>query len=163
MRQVAKAATAQSLSQPRGSRPVSWEDAPEREVLRRLVLAGGVLGDEPEERAFDAPGATDVDRERVSRALATFDAERVTLGQRLLQSAERGEVHALDDVLAEGCDPDFSEAHDGLAALHWAVMKGQAQAVRVLLQASASASKLDNWGPYRPPAQLPSAWGKEGR
>lgn len=56
----------------------------------------------------------------------------------LWQAAARGDVGTLEELLQSGavgpCDADS----DGDAGLHWAAMKGQVEAIRVLLAAGAA-------------------------
>jgi hypothetical protein len=70
--------------------------------------------------------------------------------------AERGDIAALETMLACGFDPDAKD-HDGVAALHKAAMAGRAEAVRVLLARGASVNALD--GMF---SATPLVWASQG-
>jgi ankyrin repeat protein len=60
-----------------------------------------------------------------------------------LRSAERGDIAALEAMLAAGFDPNRPDAGIGKTALHAAAMGGQPEAVRLLLAHGASVSARD--------------------
>jgi ankyrin repeat protein len=59
------------------------------------------------------------------------------------QAAERGDVQALEAMLASGFDPNRPDAGIGKTALHSAAMGGRPDAVRVLLEHGASVHARD--------------------
>lgn len=59
------------------------------------------------------------------------------------QAAERGDISALEAMLACGFDPDRPDAGIGKTALHSAAMAGQPEAVRILLAGGASVDIRD--------------------
>jgi ankyrin repeat protein len=73
------------------------------------------------------------------------------------QAAERGDVRALDAMLACGFDPDRPDAGIGKTALHSAAMAGWPDAVRVLLAHGASVHVRD-----REFKGQPLIWAAEG-
>ncbi len=70
--------------------------------------------------------------------------------------AERGDIKALETMLAAGFDPN-AKANDNVTALHRAAMAGRAEAVRVLLAHSADVNALD--GMF---SATPLVWATEG-
>ena len=61
----------------------------------------------------------------------------------LYQAAERGDVPALECLLASGFDPNRGDDESGKTALHAAAGAGRPEAVRVLLAHGASVSQRD--------------------
>lgn len=74
----------------------------------------------------------------------------------LQRAAERGDVAALDAMLACGFDPSARD-RDGVTALHRAAMGGHAEAVRALIEHGAPVDALD--GMF---AASPLIWAVEG-
>jgi ankyrin repeat protein len=81
------------------------------------------------------------------------------------QAAERGDVRALDAMLACGFDPNRPDAGIGKTALHSAAMEGWPEAVRVLLAHGASVQVRDREFNGQPLiwAAEGSRQGREGR
>jgi len=73
------------------------------------------------------------------------------------QAAERGDVRALEAMLASGFDPNRGDASIGKTALHTAAMEGWPDAVRVLLAHGASVHVRD-----REFNGQPLVWAAEG-
>ena len=68
---------------------------------------------------------------------------------RLLDAARRGDVTAVRSALSDGANPNAAEG-DGLTALHIAAEQGNAQIVRILIDARANVEAKTKLGEYTP-------------
>ncbi len=128
---------------------------------RTPYAVAALQGNQPVAEWLLAHGASD-DLAEVDRLVAACSrgdrhtvaamlAARPTLRERiapehysaLYQAAERGDVPALECLLACGFDPDRGDEEIGKTALHAAAMAGRADAVRVLLAHGASVTVRD--------------------
>jgi ankyrin repeat protein len=86
-------------------------------------------------------------KERVEQLLATRPELRMQLGPEhyaaFYRAAERGDVNALDAMLACGFDPNRGDEEIGKTALHAAAHEGWPDAVRTLLAHGASTAVRD--------------------
>jgi uncharacterized protein len=73
-------------------------------------------------------------------------------------AAERGDVETVVALLKQGADVNAAQG-DGMTALHWAAMKGNAELASVLLYAGASSESTTRLGGYTP-LHLASRLGK---
>ena len=64
-------------------------------------------------------------------------------------AAMRGDVQAVEALLAEGADVNAAQG-DGMTALHWAAEHGDAELARMLLRAGANLSAVTRIGAYTP-------------
>ncbi|MDH3223568.1 MAG: ankyrin repeat domain-containing protein, partial [Gemmatimonadota bacterium] len=64
-------------------------------------------------------------------------------------AAERGDVEAVRALLKDGADVNASQG-DGMSALHWAAMNGDAAMVEVLVYAGAALESTTRLGGYAP-------------
>jgi ankyrin repeat protein len=87
------------------------------------------------------------DRDRANAILAAQPSLRQAIGAErndaLIRAAERGDVRALETMLACGFDPNIPDEEIGKTPLHAAAMEGWPDAVRVLLAHGASVSVRD--------------------
>jgi ankyrin repeat protein len=101
------------------------------------------------------------DRAAVRRTLAARPVLREEIAPEhyvaLFQAAERGDVAALEALLASGFDPNRPDDEIGKTALHQAAMEGWPEAVRVLLAHGASVHVRD-----REFNGQPLVWAAEG-
>ena len=67
----------------------------------------------------------------------------------LLGAARRGDIAAVRSALSEGADPNAAEG-DGLTALHMAAERGNAEIVRILIDARANVEAKTRLGEYTP-------------
>ena len=77
-------------------------------------------------------------------------------GRTLYRAARRGDTAAIQRALAAGYDPDAPAGDDGMPLVHAAALAGQAEVVRLLLDADADPNVI---GPYGSNAIGAARWG----
>jgi ankyrin repeat protein len=85
-------------------------------------------------------------------ALAWWLAAAAPLAARqaaVADAAQRGDVQAVRAALQQRMDVNAAQG-DGMTALHWAAMRGQADMARVLIQARAKLEAVTRLGSYTP-------------
>lgn len=148
-RRRADGRTPYAVAELNGNRPVAeW------------LLAHGASGELSEVDRFTATcgrgdrAAAEAQRAARPALVAELGSEHYTAFRR---AAERGDVQALETMLACGFDPNAADEEIGKTALHVAAMEGRPESVRVLLEHGASVAAQD-----REFHATPLVWAAEG-
>jgi ankyrin repeat protein len=149
MRKRADGRTPYAIAELNANRPVAdW-----------LRSRGAATELSPVDRLVSA--CTRADRTTATDMLAAYPDLRAEIGPEhyatLYRAAERGDLPALEALLAIGLDPNRGDDEIGKTALHCAAMAGHVDAVRMLLEHGASPETRDR--EFHAP---PLVWAAEG-